>query len=89
MLSEKVTIVNKLGLHARATAKLVTLAARFSSNLCLKKENMSANAKSMMAVMQLAAPCGTEIMLEAQGEDEAIALKELVELIKNRFGENE
>lgn len=89
MISQKIKLTNKLGLHARATAKLVALCAQFSSNIYLQKDALSANAKSMMAVMQLAAPCHTELLLLVEGEDEQKALLAIQELIDNRFGEHE
>jgi phosphocarrier protein len=89
MLDKKVTIVNKLGLHARAAAKLVTLASSFASDVKLARNGQEVNGKSIMGVMMLAASKGTEIRIIADGEDEHEAIEKLTELIKNRFGEEE
>lgn len=89
MLNTTITIVNKLGLHARAAAKLVHLASRFCSEIHLKKNQHLVNAKSIMGVMMLAASKGTELELSAEGEDETEALKALENLISERFGEAE
>jgi len=82
-----VLINNKLGLHARASAKLVSLAAGFKSEIWLKRDTQQVNAKSIMGIMMLAAACGTEIELCAEGKDQDKAIKALAELIVNRFGE--
>lgn len=89
MVRKKILITNKLGLHARAAAKLVHLASRYGSEILLIKNNQRVNGKSIMGVMMLAASKGTEIELEAEGEDEAIALEALENLIVGRFGEAE
>jgi phosphocarrier protein len=89
MLDRKVTIVNKLGLHARAAAKLVTLASSFVSDVKLARNGKEVNGKSIMGVMMLAASKGTEICLIADGDDEHEAIEKLTELIENRFGEKE
>lgn len=85
----EVTIVNKLGLHARAAAKFVTLASQFQSEIQLTKDNRHANAKSIMGVMMLAAGRGASIEIEAVGADSQQAVEELEMLIRNRFGEPE
>lgn len=85
----EVTIINKLGLHARAAAKFVTLASQFQSEIHLTKENRHANAKSIMGVMMLAAGRGTSIEIEAIGADSEQAVAELEMLVRNRFGEPE
>jgi phosphocarrier protein len=85
----EVTLINKLGLHARAAAKLVNTATSFSSNITIKKDQQSANGKSIMAVMMLAASCGTELTIEADGQDEQAALNALEQLIADRFDEPE
>lgn len=82
-----VTIVNRLGLHARAAAKLVTLASEFESDIHLVRGARQVNGKSIMGVMMLAAAQGTEIELVADGRDEATALQKLEDLIRQRFGE--
>ncbi len=89
MLKQNLTIVNKLGLHARAAAKLVRLASSFESDIQVKKQHREVNGKSIMGVMLLAASKGTEIELEISGDDENHAMNELVELINNGFGEEE
>lgn len=89
MKSRKVTIVNKLGLHARASAKLVSLASGFKSEILLKRDTQQVNAKSIMGIMMLAAAQGTELELCADGRDEAKAVAALADLIQDRFGEEE
>lgn len=89
MVKEKITIINKLGLHARAAAKLVQLSSRFASEIKLIKQNQIVNAKSIMGVMMLAASKGTELELEITGDDEEVAFEEVKNLINNRFGEAE
>ena len=89
MPQRPVTIVNKLGLHARAAAKLVTTASSFSSNIDLEKNGQRVNGKSIMGVMMLAASRGTELILYVSGEDEVAAADSLEQLIADRFGENE
>lgn len=89
MLVKHITIVNKLGLHARAAAKLVHLASRFGSDIKLTKNDKTVNGKSIMGVMMLAASKGTDLEVSVSGEDEANAMKELEFLINNRFGEPE
>lgn len=85
----EVTIVNKLGLHARAAAKLVTLASGFSSEITLRRGEREVNGKSIMGVMMLAAGKGTPIEVCAEGEDAADAVNELASLIGDGFGESE
>lgn len=89
MTNIDVTIINKLGLHARAAAKFVTLASNFESEIKLGKDGREVNAKSIMGVMMLAAGKGSTLTLTATGSDEKEAIQQLHELIKNRFGENE
>ncbi len=89
MLDKTVTIVNKLGLHARAAAKFVTLASSFASDIKLARDGHEVNGKSIMGVMMLAASRGTDIRLIADGSDEHEAIEKLTELIENRFGEQE
>ncbi len=83
------TIRNKLGLHARAAAKLVTLASRFDSEIRLRKGDRTVNGKSIMGVLMLAAAQGTHLHVEARGHDAGAALQGIEELINNRFGERE
>jgi len=89
MVKREVTIVNKLGLHARAAAKFVTLASRFASEIQLARDDRQVNGKSIMGVMMLAAGRGTRVTLQADGEDEHAAIEELTSLIEQRFGESE
>ncbi|MBA2654769.1 MAG: HPr family phosphocarrier protein [Gammaproteobacteria bacterium] len=89
MIKQKIIIVNKLGLHARAAAKLVHLASRFESESKLVRGEKFVNGKSIMGVMMLAASKGTEIELWVEGPDENQAMTALCELINDRFGEGE
>ncbi len=89
MLRREITIVNRLGLHARAAAKLVTLASRFGSEIKIQRGQRVVNGKSIMGVMMLAASKGTQIELCAFGDDAEEALERLAELISQRFGEDE
>jgi phosphocarrier protein len=84
-----VRLVNRLGLHARAASKLVQKAAEFDCEVRLARGERCVNAKSIMGVLMLAAPVGTELVLECDGADEAEAAAALVELIEQRFGEPE
>jgi len=89
MLKEKVTICNKLGLHARAAIKLVHLASRYAAESQITRDDKTVNCKSIMGVMMLGAAKGTELTLTVTGPDEATALSELKTLINARFGEAE
>jgi phosphocarrier protein len=89
MAEANVTIINKLGLHARAAAKFVTLASGFDSEIELARNGNAVNGKSIMGVMMLAASQGTELTLRATGSDEDEALEKIRELIADRFGEDE
>ena len=89
MISKKVTIINKLGLHARAASKLVNKANQFESEVFIDKQGNRINAKSIMGVMMLAASKGTEILLEVDGGDEDDCMKAVVQLIEDRFEETE
>lgn len=89
MLQKTTTIINKLGLHARAAAKFVTQASLFESDINLKRNGQDVNGKSIMGVMMLAAAKGAEIELIINGADEKQAMQSLLELIENRFGEEE
>ncbi len=89
MQNRTVTIINKLGLHARAAAKFVTLASSFASDIKVARNGQEVNGKSIMGVMMLAASRGTDITLIADGDDEKDALNRLAELIAQRFGEEE
>jgi phosphocarrier protein len=89
MISKNVTIINKLGLHARAASKLVNKANQFESDVFIDKQGNRINAKSIMGVMMLAASKGTEILLEVDGGDEEDCMKAVVQLIEDRFEETE
>lgn len=89
MQSVTVEIINKLGLHARAAAKLVKTASTFASDISLERNGQTVSAKSIMGVMMLAASKGTEVTVTADGEDEVEALDGVVDLINDRFGEDE
>jgi phosphocarrier protein len=89
MISRKIEIINKLGLHARAAAKLVGLTSQFQSTISLERNNRQVNGKSIMGVMMLAAAKGTEITITAEGPDEAHAMLAIETLIRERFGESE
>ena len=83
------SIVNKLGLHARAAAKLTHLASGFQSEIWISRSGRRVNAKSIMGVMMLAAGQGSSVLLEAEGADADAALAALTKLIADRFGEGE
>jgi phosphocarrier protein HPr len=89
MIERDLTIINKLGLHARAASKLVTVANGYNAEIHVNRDSQRVNAKSIMGVMMLAASQGTSIRLEAEGKDAEAALDALEELINNRFGEAE
>ncbi len=89
MAQVQVEIINKLGLHARASSKFTHLAGRYASEIWISRNNRRVNAKSIMGVMMLAAAKGSKVDLEAHGEDEDAALAALVALINNRFDEAE
>ncbi|MDD4964061.1 MAG: HPr family phosphocarrier protein [Gallionella sp.] len=89
MLQQDALIINKLGLHARASAKLTQLASSFQCDVMLSRNNRRINAKSIMGVMMLAAAKGTTITIETSGADEAAAMQALLDLINDYFGEGE
>lgn len=82
-----IVVSNKLGLHARAAAKFVSLASEFKSEVTLARDNQQVNAKSIMGVMMLAAECGSTLLLRADGPDAEDALETIATIIANRFGE--
>ena len=88
-LNRNIEIINKLGLHARAAAQFVQLASTFNSHIEVEKDNRRVNGKSIMGVMMLAAAKGSEITLYTDGEDEEESMKQLEQLINNRFNEDE
>ncbi|MCK5680325.1 HPr family phosphocarrier protein [bacterium] len=87
MVKQEFTIVNKLGLHARAAAMLVQLAGTFTSEITINKEGLEINGKSIMGVLMLAAACSSTVTIGAAGEDQDTALSALGNLIKDGFGE--
>jgi phosphocarrier protein HPr len=89
MLRREIEIVNRLGLHARASAKLTQLAGSYRSEVWMARNGRRVNAKSIMGVMMLAAAKGTSIEVEIDGPDEQAAMEAIVELINDKFGEGE
>lgn len=89
MLEKKVTIINRLGLHARAAAKFVKMANRFNASVKIEKDGILIDGKSILGILTLAAVQGTKITLTISGADENSAMKALVSLIENRFDEEE
>ncbi|AUH70674.1 phosphohistidinoprotein-hexose phosphotransferase component of N-regulated PTS system (Npr) [Legionella sainthelensi] len=89
MIKTKIKIINKLGLHARASAKFVSTAARFQSQIDVTCNSQTVNGKSIMGVMMLAANQGAEIIMEINGPDEVQMNEALTHLINNFFGEGE
>jgi phosphocarrier protein HPr len=89
MLQQEAEIINKLGLHARASAKLTQTAGGYASDVWLSRNGRRVNAKSIMGVMMLAAAKGSKIVIETDGADEAAAMQALQSLIADRFGEGE
>ena len=89
MIKTPINISNKLGLHARASAKLSKLAGSFSSDIFLSRDGRRVNAKSIMGVMMLAAGVGSELELEIEGSDERSATDAIVALVNDKFGEGQ
>ncbi len=89
MLQQEAEIINKLGLHARASARLTQVAGGYTSDVWLSRNGRRVNAKSIMGVMMLAAAKGSKIVIETEGADEAAAMQALQSLIADRFGEGE
>ena len=89
MTRTEIEIINKLGLHARASAKLTQLATGFESEVWMEKGSRRVNAKSIMGVMMLAAEKGAKVIVETAGSDEQAAMDALLKLIGNKFGEGE
>ena len=89
MTERTIEIVNSLGLHARPAAQFVRLAAGFSSEIELARDEMSVNGKSIMGVMMLAAAKGSKVAIETSGDDEDEAMQALTQLIADKFGESE
>jgi phosphocarrier protein HPr len=89
MISADVTVVNKLGLHARAASRLVNCASGYAAEIEIARGTRSVNAKSIMGVLTLAAAIGTDLVIQADGPDEQQALDAVVALFRERFGEDE
>ncbi len=89
MLKQEIVISNKLGLHARASAKLTNVAGKFACDIWISKGSRRVNAKSIMGVMMLAAGLGSTVTLEAEGADETEAMSAVSALINDKFGEGE
>jgi phosphotransferase system HPr (HPr) family protein len=87
MYSQKVTVMNKTGLHARPAAVFVQAASKFKSNITLVKGDKTGSSKSILGVLALGISMGTEITIQADGPDEKEAVEKLVELINSKFGE--
>lgn len=89
MAQLEVELTNRLGLHARAAAKLVNTASRFTSHVSVMHDEEEVNGKSILGLLLLAAPCGTRLVVKADGADELDALRAIETLIQDRFGEGE
>ncbi len=89
MISKELEIINKLGLHARASTKLTQTASKFASDIWIARNGRKVNAKSIMGVMMLAAAKGAIVTIEANGADEVAAIEALTALIQDYFGEGE
>ncbi len=89
MIEKEMEIINKLGLHARASSKLVQLANRYKSKITIKFNNSEVNAKSLLGLLTLAASKGSKIVVIAEGDDEEKAINAIEKLINNKFGEKE
>ena len=89
MIEQEIEIINKLGLHARASAKLTQLAAKYKNEVWMTRNKRRVNAKSIMGVMMLAAGLGSEVELETNGDREQEAMDALLALIADKFGEGE
>lgn len=89
MIEKTVTIINKLGLHARAAAKLINTTGQFSSQIRIAKDGREVDGKSIMSVMMLAASKGTDLVIRADGDDEQAAIDAIEALIGDYFGEGE
>jgi phosphocarrier protein HPr len=87
LVERKIEVINKLGLHARPAAMLVQKASKFKSEIKIKKEDIEANAKSILGVMMLAAEMGSFVIIKAEGEDEEQAVETLAKLFEEKFGE--
>jgi phosphocarrier protein HPr len=89
MIEKNVTIINKLGLHARAAAKLIGVTGKFGCDIKITKDGKTVDAKSIMAIMMLAASQGTDLIIQTDGANESAAMDAVIEIINNRFDEDE
>jgi phosphocarrier protein len=89
MIEQSFTLINKLGMHARAAARLVETAQTFNASVSIVYGEIQANGKSIMSVLILAAPCGSELFFQTDGPEEIEAMQAIGELINNRFDESE
>ena len=87
MITKTVKIVNRLGLHARPSAMLVTAASKYASEVFFSKNGLRVNGKSILGVMMLAAEMGSELLIEIDGPDEELAMQDIVGTIESKFGE--
>ena len=87
LVEREIQVTNKFGLHARPAAMLVQTASKFKSEIRLKKEDVEANAKSILSVMMLAAEVGSRVIIKADGEDEEQAIETLARIFEEKFGE--
>ena len=88
MTERRVTVVNSHGIHARPAAEIVKTAAKFKANITIIRDDLDVNGKSIMGVMMLAAECGAEVVIRAEGEDEQAAIDALAALVASKFGES-
>ncbi len=88
MLSRELTVINKLGMHARPAGIFVREAARFKSSIAVVKDGLEINGKSIMGLLMLAAECGSKLTIKAEGPDEKDAVEALAKLFADRFGED-
>lgn len=88
MIEKEITVINKLGLHARPAAQLVKTIARFKSEVSIKRDNLTVNAKSIMGVMMLAAELGAVLKFRIEGEDEWQAMDAIEKVFQDKFGED-
>lgn len=88
MITKKITVLNKLGIHARPAAQFVRVASRFQADVTVEKDDERVDGKSIMGLMMLAVGCGAEISVSVDGADEAEALSAIEELIAGKFGED-
>jgi phosphocarrier protein HPr len=87
LIQKEITVINRLGVHARPSALVVQTANKFKSEIKFKRKDVEVNAKSIMGVMMLAAEVGSKILIQAEGEDEVQAVEALAKLFEDKFGE--